>query len=542
MRHVLGGAATGRRAATAGKAWSVALLVVAVTAAAAYGAGDDSGHSNAQAGTSAQGQSGGTLVWGKPAEVAGIDPTTNTQYTSWQLLSIVYEGLVGIGDDLKPTPKLATSWKQTSPTTYVFTIRSGVRFSNGRPMTVDDVVGSLKRVADPKIAALWATFVGKIKKVSAKGTSRVEVVLSQPNTAFVAALAGVSAAVLPMKELRSGAFKPQKELLGTGPFKVASHRQGEVWNLVRNPYYWQRGLPKADKLTVRIMKDDAARIAGLRSGTLAVASFDTPDAVKLLEGQRNVKTGVVKTTDFFMLEVNAKSSIFKDPRLREALSLSIDRKQIADVALAGTSEPTAAVPPSFGTCNPAAVPYASRDPKRAAALVEQAGAKGKTVSLMASTTTYPPLGQIAQVLQPKLEAAGLKVKIEQPDQGEWIKRVYSGKADFDLDVSFFGSYADPAMGLTWWGPDQSWHSAWRVDDKKLFALVAKSRTQPKGAARDKTIKAACARIAKDAFIVPLVTKTMVAAYRSDKLTAVIPKVEGYGNVMRDVADFSVNGG
>jgi peptide/nickel transport system substrate-binding protein len=536
--HVRGESAVAARVARA--AWrSCSLLLVAAAAALAACGGSTS--SSGQSGTSGPARAGGTIVWGKPAEVASIDPTTNEQDSSWQLLSVVYEQLVGIDDNLRPTPKLAQSWSQPSPTTYVFNIRRGVRFSNGRMMTVDDVIGSLERLTDPKLAAPWAPFVGEIKSVTSPAPWQVKVVLKQPNAAFVPSLVGASASIIPMKELRAGTWDPRKSLLGTGPYMVASHSQDEVWNLARNPYYWQKGKPHADKLTIRIVKDDAARIAGLRDGSIDIANFDTPDAVKLLQGQPNIKTVVVQSNNYFILDLNAKSSIFKDPRLREAVSLTLDRSEIAKVALAGASVPSAAVPPRFGLCEPSSMPYGTPDPQRAAQLVAAAGAKGKTVSMLASTT-YKPLAQIAQVLQPALEAAGLKVRIEQPDQGEWIKRVYSGKAEFDIDTSFTGSYGDPSMGLAWWGPGQAWGTAWNPTDKVLWDLVAKSHTQAPGPARDATIKAACARVARHAVLIPLDTQPLIIAYRSDKLNALPPKADGYGYVMRNVADFSANGG
>jgi len=454
-------------------------------------------------------------------------------------LENVYEGLVGINEELKPVPRLATSWKQLSPTRYVFNIRKGVKFSNGREMTVADVVGSLKRLADPKTEALWATFVGEMKHISAVGSWKVEVTLGKPNVGFIPALGGVSAAILPMKELESGSFDPEKELLGTGPFMVDSHSQGENWELSRNPYYWREGLPKADKLIVRIIPEDAARVAGLRDGTLDVANFDNPDAPELLSGQSGITSGQVATTDFYLLEVNSKTSIFKDPKAREALQMLIDRSEITEVGMAGTGEPSAAVPPSFGICDASTLPNAEPDPERAKQLIQEAGLEGETVTLLASNA-YSPLVQIAQVLQPALEEAGLKVKIEQPNQGEWIERVYSGKAEFDLDIGFDGSYADPTMGLTWWQADQSWHSAWDFPDPELDKLIETSKTGATASERETAIKAACKQIGEDSFLIPLVTKPMFAAFRDDKVTGEIPQQIAFGNPLPNLAEFSVN--
>ena len=378
--------------------------------------------------------------------------------------------------------------------------------------------------------------------LSGGSDAQVVIELAKPNAGLLTVLAGVPAVVLPMKELRDGSFNPRTRQLGTGPFMVASHRQDEVWELKRNPYYWGRNQPKADRLTVRIMPDDAARVAGLKDGTVDIVNFDTPDAIQLLEGVPNVKAVVQPTTDYYRLDVNATTSIFRDPKLREALSLAIDRQQIADVALGGTSDPTAAVAPDFGVCEPGDMPYAEPDLERARQLVEEAGATGKTVSIIAQSA-YKPFGQIAQVLQQNLEQIGLKVKVEQPDEGEMIERVYSGRADFDLTVSYFAGLGDPSQVLAWWDKDVAWNSAWYpAADAELRRLIGQSRTETDEAARKEAIRGACEHIAQNANLIPLVTKPVFIGYRSDKIGVRLPQVEAFSDPLRYAADFSVKGG
>jgi len=529
------GGETPRRRGTvhAGKAWIVALLLAAATALAACGGSTGGGSSS-----TTEGRPGGTIVWAKPAEVPELDPAPATNLSALQLMDEVYEPLVGLDDHLRPAPKLATSWKQISPTAYVFDIRRGVRFSNGREMTVDDVVGSLRRLTDPRLAASWAVQIGPVKRIAAKGDWQVEIVLARPNSSLVPALTGTPAAIMPMKELRDGTLDPRRAMLGTGPFKIVRHVQDESWTLARNPYYWQRGQPLADQVIVRIMTDDAARVAGLKDGSVDVANFDTPDAVQLLAGQPNVKTVTTPTTDFYRLTVNSRTSIFRDKRLRQALALAINRQEISDVALGGTSEPSSAVAPSFGLCKLSDMPFGEQDLARAKQLVEEAGATGKTVGLIASPT-YKTLAPIAQVIVPELEQIGLKVKIDQAEQGEWLARVYTGRSDFDLDVSFFGSLVDPPMGLAWWSSAQTWHP-WIPVDRTLDALIDKTHVLSPGPARDAAIEAACKRIHENASLIPLVTKPTVAAYRSDKVNADIPDV-ATSNPVR-LATSSVKGG
>ncbi len=477
----------------------------------------------------------GQLVWGKSAEPDLLDPTIAGTGIAWELLQLSYERLVGLDGHLKIVPELATSWQQKSPTTYVFDLRKGVRFSNGREMTVDDVVDSFKRLIDPKISAFWAGQLG-IRSITAFGNTQVKFSLKAPKTAFVAALAASPAAILPMKELNAGEYDPAKELLGTGPFTVASHSQGESWTFVPNRHYWRSGVPGVSKLTVRIMPDDAARAAALRAGSIDFTTFETPDSIQVLKGQANVKTVVQSTTDYYVLYANSKQSVFRDDRVRQALAMTIDRNKIKNVALGGVGQPTASASVAFsGVCDPGAVPFAKPDVQRARELVAAAGATGKTVDIIATSSTKMS-GPIAQVIQRDLESVGLKVRILSLDPGEALKRDHAGT--FDLFIGWFAGYADPGMALAWWNPAYAgFNKAWANSDAQLNTLIDKSLATAQGPARSKSIRDACTRIAQDAVMIPLITKDAIVSYRSDRVSTVIPPVEGFAVPLRHIAEF-----
>jgi peptide/nickel transport system substrate-binding protein len=368
----------------------------------------------------------------------------------------------------------------------------------------------------------------------------VKMTLTKPRTSFVPALAGSQAAILPMQELKAGTYNPKKDLLGTGPFKVAAHSQNESWTFVRNPYYWQPGVPKAAKLLVRIMPEDSARVAALRAGSIDVSTFENPDSTQLLKGQAAIKTVVQSTTDFYRLDINARTSLFRDARLRQALALSIDREKMRTVALGGVGRATAAVSVSFpGVCDPATLPFATPDVQKAKQLVEQAGATGKSVEIV-SLPIVPMSSPMAQVLQQNLQAAGLKARITPLEIGQALKRLYRGTAQFDMAISWSAGYADPAMVLPWWNPQYApFAKGYTKPDPDLNKLIESSLSAPPGPQRLQTLRDACGRISQDANTLPLLSKDAIIAYRSDKVSAVIPQVEGYAVPLRQLAQFGV---
>lgn len=524
--------------------WVVALsLVLAAFALAACGKSGDGSSSTASSSTASEPTSeertGGDLVWAKPEEIDTFDPILGGLTTSAEFQQLVYERLVDV-NGIEVEPQLAESWEQPAPNQYVFTLQKGATFSNGRAMTVDDVVGSLERAIGPD-AIIWGPRLG-ITKVEAVGKDKVKVTLDGPRTDFLASLANAAVSIVPMKEVEDGSFDPTKEMLGTGPFMVAAHKKDDYWTFVPNPYHADENSPRVDKLTVKIMPEDAARIAGLRDGSVDVTTFTTPDAVPLLAGQSNVEVVPQKTTDFYRLDMNAFTSMFKDKRLREAVSLGIDRQEIADVAFGGEAEPTAALTQSYGEiCDAADMPFAEPDVEKAKELVKEAGAEGKTITINSYNVLVPMSKPIAEVVQKQLEAIGFNVKIESLEAGEAFAKVFGETADFDLSIGSSTGYPDPAMGLRNWNPEEvGWNVSFLRPNATITKLVGEANKIPAGEQRDEDLKKVCEEIAADANVIPLVTLERIIAYRSDLVEPDIQDIETYAIPLRYVAGYGLN--
>ncbi|MCK2220175.1 ABC transporter substrate-binding protein [Actinomadura sp. ATCC 31491] len=468
----------------------------------------------------------------------GYDPQLADVASTWQLLSLSYETLVTIGPDFSVQPLLAEKWETPSPTEYVFHLRPGVTFSNGRAMTADDVVGSLKRLLASK--SVWRGQLGPVESVTKDGDTAVKVTLAQPYAPFLAALANVPAAVLPMKEIGDKSLDPATTLLGTGPYVVQDHRQDVSWTFRRNDRYWAEGKPAADTLTVTIAPEEAARIAALQNGGTALATLGNVDSGSMLAGAEDVKVVTQATTDFYylMLNTRAAGSKFADPRVRQAVAIALDQRQIADVALGGKGRPTAITPAGLpGACDPAALPSAGRTVDDARKLLADAGAQNLSFTLSIFNTEPAPA--VAQVIQQNLQQAGITVTIEQLDEASWSGKVYGkAPADFDAALSWFAGYADPGMVAKWWNPETAgFNAGFMRPDKELNALIDAANSGTGN--RAQALTAACAKADTDAQMIPLVTRPATVAYRADALSPSLYATEGYGNVLRLVADARV---
>jgi peptide/nickel transport system substrate-binding protein len=321
---------------------------------------------------------------------------------------------------------------------------------------------------------------------------------------------------------------------------VESHRQDVSWTFKRNGTYWNQGKPAADTLTITIAPEEAARIAALQNGGAALATLGNVDSGTMLAGAKDVKVVTQATTDFYYLMLNSlkPGSKLADPTVRQAINIALDPQQIAGVALGGKGKPTAVTPAGLpGACDPAALPSAAKSLDEARKLLAEAGAQNLSFTLTIFNTEPAPA--VAQVIQQNLQQAGITVKIEQMDEASWSGKVYGkAPAEFDAALSWFAGYADPGMVTKWWNPETAgFNAGFMKPDQELNTLIDAANKQTQN--RDKALADVCAKADADAQMIPLVTRPATVAYRADALSPSLYATEGYGNVLRLVADARV---
>lgn len=372
--------------------------------------------------------------------------------------------------------------------------------------------------------------MGSVKSVIVADPKTVVIELNEPFTPLLASLAASMTAILPIKELEEGTFDPTKEMLGTGPFMVTAHQQNDFWTLARNPHYWRQGYPKFDEVSVRIITDDSARLAALESGTIEIANFENPDAPLLLQSLPNVTTVVQDTGDLYTLALNRvwEESPFRDPRLREAVFLSIDREQIRSVALSNQGRTSGVAAAVFK--DGCAAPANTRDVEKASKLVGEAG--GLTFEMIVQTSQA--IQRIAQVIQQNVAEAEITCNLNVVDEGIFVDKVFvTGK--FQASPFFWSAYADPGMVAAWWEPSISGFTGkYVLSEPELARLIREERRTPDGPERKRALKEICILVDKSAQMIPLVTKPVTVAYRSDRIIATIQPNEGYNGTLRNI--------
>jgi peptide/nickel transport system substrate-binding protein len=372
---------------------------------------------------------GGTLDAAWQAEWESLDPHFASSEATFQVLNNVLETLTFFDDDMNLIPWLATAWEQSEDElTWTFTLREDVTFSNGDPLTAEDVKWSLDRLKDPEIGS------GNAFRVGGAGTIievvdeyTVAITTESPNGTLPLALgANKSTSIMSSTSVEDDGTVQVP--IGSGPFVISEVEGTTRLLLERNENYWQEGLPYLDAVEITPITDDTARELALEGGVVDWIFTIAPQNLEALQDDTDiiVETAPRLSYDYFGLNLNKEP--FSDVRVRQAIAYAIDRQQICDFAFFGLCEavhgPTASGSPWY-------FPYApyERDLDMARSLLADAGyGDGFSMEIMPAIGFEETI-RGAQVVQQQLAEIGIEVTIDQVEFSEWLERQSAG--DFD---------------------------------------------------------------------------------------------------------------
>jgi peptide/nickel transport system substrate-binding protein len=411
----------------------------------------------------------GEIIAGLSERMLTLDPANHYSISSTSVLRHVYDPLVDVTNDDKFVPALAESWRATSNTAWRFTLRRGVSFHDGTPFTADSVVFTLKRVRDN--TKLIKSFVYQdIEDVQKDGDYAVTVTTKRPFGSLPAHLT-----MLGMLPPGAGAHEDAffTKPAGTGPFRFVSWTHGDHVELAANPKYWKAGIPKVDKLTVRFIPELSTRVAALRAGEIHVIDRVWPDMVQTLRATPGVKVLDTPAIEAQRWHFQLARDSVKDPRVRKAVSLAIDRNVIIKDLLLGYARPVVCpVPPGLlGHTNLGQKPY---DPEKARQLLKQAGATNLTLDFVLMKDLYPKQLEIAQAVAAMLGDVGIKVNIRNLEIATAREQRTAG--NYDL---FFSGWAqmphDPDWYFGQWFTKAGAEKLTRFSDPRVEQLIAEGR-------------------------------------------------------------------
>lgn len=456
---------------------------------------------------------GGQLNVGYSADAVGLDPHLSTALNSDLMFQMVYSGLLKVDDKMVVQPDIAASWAVSDDgLTYTFMLREGVKFHNGRAVTSDDVVYSFNRILSAG-GAFSARFKD-ISKIENPDASTVSFTLSRPFAPFLSVLATTKAAIVPEEAVKEHGDL-QTVMVGTGPFKFVEYRPGTSLTLERNPNYYEEGRPYLDRMVIKVIPDEVTRVAALRTGEVDFAQITDPLSLRILENDASLKTQVVPMLRRSLLVFNVQDPALADVRVRQALSIALDRQEIVDLALGGFGEISGPFSPGLAAwaLPLSEVPIYNEAPnlEKAKQLLAEAGVgEGLTITTYAAPQ-YKSHIPVAEVVQQQLAKIGVKLDIQVIEWGVLLD--HWGKGTFQSITMTYAGRSDPYFYTFERLHSSSPGNASRLKDPEIDRLAEEGMATSDPTARKAIYDQLQIKMAEQSALVYLATETEQFAMR-----------------------------
>jgi len=431
-----------------------------------------------------------SVTWALYRDVNTLDPDFAFDDPENTAVTLMCESLLRQAPDGSVGPGLATLAIPT-PTTYVFTLRPGVKFWDGNPVTPADVVFSITRQMDPKVGGFYQAMFTRVQLVQATGANQVTITLKQPDYWLEGELSSIPGIVLERSFVEKEGKNygaPGGSIMGTGAFMLKSWNTANGVVAIPNPHYWDASVktPLVQQIVLRGFAGTASLSSGLLTGSIQ-GSYPT-DLATLLQLQQSgavkVYQGRCGSTD--ALVICSFKGALGDVRVRQALSLALDRQAVIDSVYHGAAQLPRwlANPGTFGYGQSVfsaaydSSPAMKQDVAKAKQLIQQAGAAGTTITIGMSSGMPRSVGDAA-AYQAAGEAIGLNVKFRAVSPANFINFFIDPKFREGVDAfptTNYGDYADPAALLkTVVLPDGSQNFS-GFSDPKTTSLLDQARS------------------------------------------------------------------
>jgi peptide/nickel transport system substrate-binding protein len=360
-----------------------------------------------------------------------LDPRVGTDAQSGRIGALIFDALVKKDDHYNLRPWLATSWEQPDARTWVFHLRDGVRFQDGRPLTAEDVAWTIESLVDAKHGGLITSKSGSFAAVDrAEARDRLTVVvhLKRPDAGL---LFNMSDGLFGVVEKGAGR-ELGRHPVGTGPFQFVSEVEDKEVVLERNPDYWA-GAPRIARVRFAVVPDAITTALELEKGSGDIESNAiTLDMVHSLRDAPNLETETGPSSVVVYMNFNVTDPVLRDKRVRQAIACAIDRQAIMDALWRGKARlANSLLPPEhWARATDSEMAQYPHDVARAARLLDAAGfapgPDGVRLRVTLKTSTDETTRLMAAILQQQLRAAGIELRIRSAEFGTFYADVTKG--------------------------------------------------------------------------------------------------------------------
>lgn len=462
-----------------------------------------------------------------------VDPALNSAVDGGNMILHAFEGLLALDENGQLKAGQAESWETSDDgLTWTFHLRDGLKWSDGTDLTANDFVYSWQRVCDPEVAAPYAeTVLGMVKgydeavagditklDVQAPDDKTVVVNLANPCTYFgeLAAFATLSPVQQATVEANGDAWATSAETyISNGPFMMTEWVPGSHITFSKNPNYWDADSIKLDKLEFELIEDSNAAYSAYQNGEVDMIKDVPTEEIPSLQGNEEFHVDPIIGT--YYVSLNLQKEYFQDAKVRQALSLAIDRNYVANTLMQGTYTPASAlVGPgwldtdgsSFADNANGGKPYIDNDNfdanlEEAKKLMEEAGyPNGEGFPQIEYTTNDAGYHKVvAEYLQQAWAELGIDLKVNIVEWASFTPMRRNGEFDVARN-GWVGDYTDPSNILELFTTTNG-NNDGKYTNADFDAAIEDSRATTDAAARSEDLHKAEDTLMNDAGCIPI---------------------------------------
>ncbi len=373
---------------------------------------------------------------GTTQDIRTLDPHKTTGSSDKPAFNI-FNTLTRGGPNGQPIPELAESWETPDSKTYIFKLRKGVKFHNGREFVADDVIWSFNRVLDTATGSRYQAMLSQIDKMEATDKNTLKVTLKAPYAPFLVYLQDVR--IMAKENLDQVTSKP----IGTGPWTFVEWVPNDHLTLKKNADYWEKGLPKLDSVTYKIVRDKQSAMIAFKTGELDMlmdVGFVPQDLTDLTKTAGVYLATVPVESYYELILLDCEHAPTNDVRVRKAIAHALDRDLISQVVYDGKYPAAHTLfPPDHWAYNPYLL-QPEYDLNKAKALFAEAGVKKLT---FITWSVDPARKQIAEILQAELKKIGVEVEIQAVETAKLVEQVYPTGKTYQIANTAYLREIDP---------------------------------------------------------------------------------------------------
>jgi peptide/nickel transport system substrate-binding protein len=467
-----------------------------------------------------------TLRIGMQADPATLDPAQSASFVDRVALAAVCDKLVELDDKLRFVPQLATEWAWAEDgLSLTMKLRPGVVFHDGEPLDADAVRFNIERNKTASYSRRQAE-LKPVRQLTVVDPMTVRFELSEPYAPLMAQLADRAGMLVSPKAARELGEKMTTRPVCAGPYKFVEWVAQDRIVFERFERYWNASAIEIDRVTYLPVPDDTVRLANLRAGGFQLTERIAPTDIATVRGDPRIQLFESPSIGYRVLSINVsgeagKTPLGRDPKLREAFELALDRTVINQVAFDGlfipSNQPEAPGTPYYAK----QFPVPARDLDRAKKLIAESGAQRVPVMLLISTD--PLDNRVAQIIQAMAGEAGFEVKINVVESGTLLGRLKSGA--YEVSLLIWSGRSDPDANISIWVACDGFVNWGKYCDPKLDEILRRARSTTNEGQR--------AQLYADAAAIYLAARPYLFMYHlkwfwgaSRKLTGFVPHPDG----------------